>query len=44
MLKNVQSALQVENRVKQMQVTMLIRLRNLLTDEQIEYLRSASGD
>ncbi len=39
-LQNVEAALLAENKVKQMQVAMLIRLRNLLTDEQIEYLRS----
>lgn len=43
-MANVEAALAAENRVKQMQVTMLIRLRNLLTDEQVEYLRSRNSD
>ena len=38
-LKNVEAALLAENQVKQLQVRMLIRLRMLLTDEQVEYLR-----
>lgn len=38
-LKNVEAALQAENQVKKLQVAMLIRLRNLLTDEQMEYLQ-----
>ena len=38
-MTNVQAALLAENQVKKMQVTMLIRLRNLLTDEQIQYLQ-----
>jgi len=39
-LKNVEAALLAENKVKQLQVAMLIRLRNLLTDEQMAYLQS----
>lgn len=39
-LEHVQAALSAENEVKKLQVGMLIKLRNLLTDEQIEYLRS----
>jgi hypothetical protein len=39
-LQNVETALLAENEVKKMQVAMLIKLRNLLTDEQMEYLRS----
>ncbi len=41
-LENVDAALLAENRVKKLQVTMLIRLRNLLTDEQVEYLQSVT--
>ena len=39
-LENVDKALKAENEVKKLQVGMLIKLRNLLTDEQMEYLRS----
>lgn len=39
-MKNVEAALLAENEVKKLQVAMLIKLRNLLTDEQMEYLRS----
>jgi len=39
-LANVQAALLAENEVKKLQVTMLIRLRMLLTDEQVTYLQS----
>ena len=39
-LENVQAALDAENEVKKLQVGMLIKLRNLLTDTQAEYLRS----
>ena len=38
-LQNVEAALLAENKVKKLQVAMLIRLRNLLTDEQMEYLQ-----
>lgn len=39
-LEHVDAALQAENQVKKQQVAMLIRLRNLLTDDQIAYLES----
>jgi len=39
-LEYVAAALQAENEVKKLQVTMLIRLRNLLTDDQVAYLES----
>ena len=39
-LEYVEAALLAENEVKKLQVTMLIRLKNLLTDEQIAYLES----
>ena len=39
-LEHVGAALKAENEVKKMQVLMLIKLRNLLTDDQIEYLQS----
>lgn len=39
-LANISAVLAAENEVKKLQVAMLIRLRNLLTDEQMEYLRS----
>jgi hypothetical protein len=42
-LNNVDAALRAENQVKKLQVAMLIKLRNLLTDEQVEYLRSVNG-
>ena len=38
-LEYVRTALLAENEVKQLQVAMLIRLRNLLTKEQIRYLQ-----
>lgn len=41
-LGNVQTALLAENEVKKLQVAMLIKLRNLLTDEQVEYLQSVT--
>jgi len=41
---NVQAALLAENQVKKLQVTMLIRLRNLLTDEQVQYLQDLRGN
>ena len=43
-MTNVQAALLAENQVKKMQVTMLIRLRNLLTDEQIQTLQGLRGN
>jgi Spy/CpxP family protein refolding chaperone len=39
-MKNVKKALLAENQVKQLQVRMLIRLRKLLTPEQVEYLQA----
>ena len=42
-LENIRAVLMAENQVKLSQVTMLIRLRNLLTDEQIEYLKDQVG-
>lgn len=39
-MANVEKALLAENEVKKLQVAMLIKLRNLLTDEQMEYLQS----
>jgi len=39
-LESIEDALLAENKVKQLQVAMLIRLRNLLTDEQMAYLQS----
>ena len=39
-MKNVEAALLAENQVKQSQVRMLIRLRKLLTEEQVEYLQA----
>ncbi len=42
-LELVDAALAAENKVKKMQVAMLIELRNLLTDEQMDYLREVNG-
>jgi len=42
-LDNVDAALRAENQVKKLQVTMLIKLRSLLTDEQVEYLQSVAS-
>lgn len=39
-LEHVGAALRAENEVKKLQVAMLVRLKNLLTDEQIAYLES----
>ena len=39
-LEHVSAALRAENEVKKLQVAMLVRLKNLLTDEQIAYLQS----
>ena len=39
----VDKALVAENQVKKEQVVMLIRLRNLLTDEQLAYLEAQHG-
>ncbi len=41
-LENVDAALRAENQVKKMQVMMLIKLRNLLTDEQVAFLQSVT--
>ena len=41
-LKNIESVLLAENEVKKLQVAMLIKLRNLLTDEQMKYLQSVN--
>ncbi len=41
---NVQAALLAENEITELQVAMLIRLRNLLTDGQIQYLQGLRGD
>ena len=42
-LELVDAALAAENTVKKLQVAMLIELRNLLTDEQMDYLREVNG-
>ncbi len=39
-LEYVDAALRAENEVKKLQVAMLIELKNLLTDEQVDYLQS----
>ena len=39
-LENIDAVLKSENEVKKLQVAMLVRLRNLLTDEQMAYLQS----
>jgi len=39
-LQSVEAALLAENEVKKLQVRMLIKLRNLLTDEQKEFLQA----
>ncbi len=41
-LEQVQAAMAAENEVKKLQVAMLIKLRNLLTDQQFTYLKSLS--
>jgi hypothetical protein len=41
-IDSLQVALQAENEVKKQQVAMLIKLRNLLTDQQVEYLQSVT--
>ena len=43
-LENVNDALLAENQVKKKQVAMLIRLKNLLNDDQIAYLESLRKD
>ncbi len=42
-LELVDAVLMAENKVKKLQVAMLIKLRNLLTDEQMDYLREVNG-
>ncbi len=42
-LELVDAALAAENEVKKLQVAMLIELRNLLSDEQMDYLRRVNG-
>ncbi|HNP65222.1 MAG TPA: hypothetical protein PKH39_14900 [Woeseiaceae bacterium] len=39
-MKHVNTALLAENQVKKKQLAMLVKLRNLLTSEQIDYLES----
>lgn len=39
-MESIQAALLAENEVKKLQVGLLIKLRNLLTDEQMDYLQS----
>ena len=39
-LEHIDAALRAENEVKKMQVSMLIQLKNLLTEDQVEYLES----
>ena len=39
-LENINDVLLAENEVKKQQVAMLIRLKNLLNDEQVAYLES----
>lgn len=43
-LEHVNAALRAENEVKKLQVVMLVRLKNLLTDKQIAYLESTRDD
>ncbi len=43
-LENINDVLLAENQVKKQQVAMLIRLKNLLNDEQIAYLQSLKKD
>jgi Heavy-metal resistance len=43
-LDNIDDALLAENQVKKQQVAMLIRLKNLLNDDQIAYLESLRQD
>ena len=39
-MENANKALLAENQVKKKQISMLVRLKNLLTEEQIAYLES----
>ena len=43
-LANLDAVLSAENEVKKSQIEMLIKLRNLLSDEQVEYLRSVQEE
>lgn len=43
-LQHVNAALKAENEVKKLQVAMLVRLKNLLTDEQVAYLESVRDE
>jgi Spy/CpxP family protein refolding chaperone len=43
-LEHVRSALLAENEVKQLQVSMLIKLRNLLTADQLRYMQDMRTD
>ena len=43
-LENIRAVLKAENQVKLSQVTMLIKIRNLLTTDQVEYLRQKTGN
>ena len=43
-LEHASAALLAENEVKKKQMTMLVRLRNLLTDEQVSYLESVQQE
>lgn len=42
-LQHADKALRAENQVKKKQMAMLVRLRNLLTVEQVDYLESVSS-
>ena len=42
-LELIDQVLMAENKVKKLQVAMLVELRNLLTDEQMNILREANG-
>jgi len=43
-LNDIDQALAAENKVKRMQVAMLIRLRNVLTEEQFAYLQATRNE
>ena len=42
-LEHIEAVLAAENEVKKLQVAMLVELRNLLTEEQMDYLRRVKG-
>jgi hypothetical protein len=42
-LEHIEAVLAAENEVKKLQVAMLVELRNLLTEEQMDYLRDVKG-